>query len=580
MSRSATASGGEKIPTEGILAGVYRHRTILITTTVALVTTVLVIAPVAPILYQSLIDRPLYDSGQVLTLANYARLFQLRAFGEAALNSLLLATFGTIVAQTFGVMLAVILGRTNIPARSILGDVMLWPLYVSTLVLTFGWFIVYGSAGYLTLFIQSATGSPPWTLYSMTGMALVAGTSQVPLTILYCLGSTALADSTLEDAARSAGAGPVHTLRRITLPLMLPAIIYSAALNFTIILEMLSVPLILGEPAGKRFLTTLLYVAGLNSPRRDYGLVGTAATVLLAVVILLLIAQTWLLRNSRRFISVSGKAGRVKTFDLGALRWPLFAVVGIYALLFIALPIGAILLRSFVVVLTPLVPIWTLFTLDNFRDLAESEMFQRAIVNTLLLGIVGGAAATAFTALIALTIHRSEFVFRRQLEFVANIPRALPGMIAGIGFFYAMILLGPLSWLGPLWVLGIAYAVRHLPLGLGALSPSLFQISADLDRSARVTGADWWTASTRIVLRLMKPALLACFAVMFVHIIKEYTIAIFLFSPGSEVIGSTLISYWVNGHAGRVAALAAVQIVITFVFVYAVRRIFSVRIYG
>src|SRR3546814_352277 len=199
----------------------------------------------------------------------------------------MLATLSTVVSQ-FGCGIAAIrIGRTNVPWRAFFGSVMMWPLFISSLVLAFGWFIVYGSAGYVTMFFTKLTGFQLWDLYSIGGMGLISGISQLPLALLYCLSSTASADATLEDAARTCGAGPLRTLWSVTLPLMRPALLYSGILNFTIALEMLSIPLVFGEPVGITVFTTLLYTQGLTSGQPDYGLVGTAAVLLLAIVAVL-----------------------------------------------------------------------------------------------------------------------------------------------------------------------------------------------------------------------------------------------------------------------------------------------------
>ncbi len=104
--------------------------------------------------------------------------------------------------------------------------------------------------------------------------------------------------------------------------------------------------------------------------------------------------------------------------------------------------------------------------------------------------------------------------------------------------------------------------------------------SAPDTRAARVSGADWWTTSFSMVMRLLKPALFSAFAVLFICFFKDYATAVFLFAPGSEVIGTTLLSFWIQGDAGPVAALAMLQVLITFVFVYGVRFAFGVRVYG
>jgi len=556
------------------------NRSTVIYWSVLVVTLVLVLAPILPIVYQSFIDRPLYDSGQVLTLQNYKDLFASEQLRKVLFNSFVFASITTLIAQSLGAFFAVLIGRTDLPCRSFFGSMLLWPLFISHLVLAFGWFLAYGSAGFMTLFVKSYLGTDPWTLYSLTGMSIIAGISQVPLALLYCLGSAALADPSLEDAARSCGAKPLRTLWSITLPLLLPSILYGGVLNFTAALEMLSIPLIFGEPAGISFFTTFLFTQGLSAPKPNYGLVGTAAVLLLAIVMVLVFLQGRMLRNSRRFVTVGGKATRPRPFKLGALRWPAFLLVGGYVLLFIVFPIGVLGLRACVNFLTPLIPFWEMMTPEYFEEVFSLEITRRAIINTMFVSIGGAAIATGFVALIALIVHRSDFRLRRQLEYLALFPRALPGLIAGIGFFYAVVFL-PLGWMrNTILILVVAYTMRYIPTGFGALSPSLMQIGPDLDRSARVMGADWWTSMRVVILKLMTPALFTCFTLLFVHFFKEYSTALFLFAPGTEVIGTALIQFWVQGEMGRVAALSFVQIIFTVVFIAAMRRAFGVKIYG
>ena len=139
----------------------------------------------------------------------------------------------------------------------------------------------------------------------------------------------------------------------------------------------------------------------------------------------------------------------------------------------------------------------------------------------------------------------------------------------------------PLGWLrNTIWILVAAYVMRYIPAGFGAIAPALGQISQDLDRGARTVGADWWRTSRSIMLPLIKPALFSCFSLIFILCFKEYVTAVFLFAPGSEVIGTTMLQFWQNGDNGPVSALATVQVGLTFLFVYLARRLFGARIYG
>ncbi len=547
----------------------------------ALLTLVLVAAPLLPVLYQSVVDRPLYDAGKQWTLANFARLAATEGFGEILLNTFVFAALTTLVSQVLGTLAAVLFGRTDLPAARVLGELFLWPIYLSALVLSFGWYTVYGPSGYITMLWQSVLGDAPWDLYTLPGMAAIAGVSQAPVAFLYCMASASITDPSLEEAARVSGAGTFRTLRRITLPLLMPAVAYSAVLNFTVALELLAIPLVFGEPAGIMVLTTFLYTKGVAGIRPDHGLAATAAALMLAVVCLLVWLQGRLLGNTRRFVTLGGKATRPRPFRLGGLRWPLFVLTALYIGASVVAPVGVLLLRAFASFLSPMIPVTEVLTLANFTALFEEPIYTRAVWNSFLVSAVGGLLGTALIGMIAVIVHRSEFRFRNPLHYVALFPRAVPGVVAGIGFFYAIALIPGLGGIrNTIWILVVAFIMRFIPAGFGAVAPMLMQVSPDLDRAARVQGADWWTTCRRVVLPLMRPALVACYTILFISCFKEYTTAIFLFAPGSEVIGTALLHLWIQGEAGLVAALAAIQVAVIAVCVTAARTLLGVKLYG
>jgi iron(III) transport system permease protein len=482
-------------------------------------------------------------------------------------NTLIFSALTTIIAQVVGALFAILVGRTDMPGRQALNSLMLVPLVVSSLVLAFGWSLSYGPSGFVTLFVQSFTGEPVWNLNTIFGMSLVAATTQVPLSFLYCLAAVSMIDPALEEAARSCGAKPLRVFSRVTLPLMFPSLVFGTVLNFTAALDSFSIPFIFGEAAGIRLFMTFLYFNGLRSPNPDYGFIATAALLLLIIVGLLVFIQSRLLRNSKRFVTVGGKASHPRRFSLGRFRWPAFALIGAYLLFLVIFPIGVLVLRAFTSFLSPLVPFWTLFTLENFAAVTGSDVFIRPITNTILLSLIGGLAATGFIAMMAIVSHRSDFVLARWIEYLALVPRAVPGLIVGIGIFYAVVFFPPLGWLsGTIWLLAFAYTSQAIPKAYGAIAPALLQIGPDLDKAARSTGADWWQSTQSVVFPLLRPALMAAFSILFLSFFKEYAIAVFLVTPGTEVIGTKLLQSWMQGEMGHVAALASIQIVMTMIF--------------
>lgn len=545
------------------------------------VTAILMLAPAIPIAVQVFIDRPLYENGWVLTLGNFGRLF-----GDPQLPSILATTavfaaITIVIAQVGGVLAAIVIGRTDLPGRRWLGGVLMWPLYLSHLIFGMGWVIVYGPSGFATQFLARLFGGAPWNLYSVAGMGLVAGVSQIPLAYLYCLyGAVRSVDPTLENAARTVGARPLSVLVRVTLPLMIPSIISSTALNLIIAVETLSIPLFLGGPARIETLSTFLYHRGIAASNPDHGLLAASSVLLILLVGLTLSIQRLLLRQGHRYETVKGKGARASSLRLGPVRWPLAIAISILVLVFIVVPVLGVVLRAFTTFLSPLVAPWSVLTLKNFSSLFASETFMRAIRNTFVVAVISAALGTVLAALVALLIQRSDFPFRRTLETLAYSPRMIPGLITGLGIFYATIVFPPMGWLrDSLWILVVAYVMATLPLALGAIQPAIVQIGADLDKAARTVGANWITSMRIVLLPLLRHAMIGSFMLLFIFHLKSYIIAIFLISPGLEVMGVTMLSLWTNGDVGVTAAFATVQMLAIALFLFAARLLFRVKLY-
>ena len=251
-----------------------------------------------------------------------------------------------------------------------------------------------------------------------------------------------------------------------------------------------------------------------------------------------------------------------------------------FAFVFIVAPIMIIVLRSFTVFLTPLVPVSQVLTLENYAAIFSQPQYIRAIVNTLVVSAVSAAVGTVFFSLIAVVINRSEFPFPKTLEALATLPRAVPGLIAGLGVLFAAALIPPIGLLrGTPWILVFAYLMTSVPIGISVIVPALMQINQDIDKSARVSGADWVTTTGRILLPMLKSSMFGCFVLLFIIHLKTYVTAVFLISPGSEVMGTIMLFRWDAGETGLVAAFATVQIVATLLFVAVARYLMKVNIY-
>jgi iron(III) transport system permease protein len=548
---------------------------------VAVATAVLVLLPLVPIILQSFLDAPLYESTRAFTLGNYTRILGSGEFWGALATTAVFALASTVGAVVVGTALAVLVTRTDLPFRDLFGSLVSLPFYVSPLVLAFAWAILYGPSGFATIAARAYLALPEWRLYSVGGIALVSAVYYAPYAYLYAVASLALSDPQLEDAGRIAGAGPMRVLWAVTLPLLRPALLYSTLLTLVSSVELLSIPLVLGSPSGVEVLSTYLYKLGIIGARSDYGGVAAVAVVMLVLITLLVWLQVRLTGQERRFVTVGGKATRGRTLRLGGLRWPLALVVGLYVLFGTVLPLCGIVLQSLVSFLTPLVNPLDLLTFDNYATIFSPNGYAQSVWNSILIAVIGGAVGILFIALAALVVYRSDFPGRRVLTYLALYPRAVPGLIVGVGFLWAFLLIPGVGGLrNTLVALTIAFVMRFIPIGFGAIGPSILRISTELDRAARVSGATWTGAIRSVLLPLLRPALLSGYVLLAISSLKEYASAIFLFARGSEVIGTTMIELWRQGTSGPVAALATIQLAITFAILLVANKLLGARIHG
>lgn len=535
---------------------------------VAAICAALVLVPLVPLFIQSFIDRPLYDSGWQFSLAGYHLLFTSPDVAQVTWNTLYFTVLSSTLSLIIGIGSAIIIGRTNLPFADWIYSFARWPIYISAIVLAIGWTIVYGPSGYITILLRSA-GLSSWNLYSLEGIALVSAISHAPVTLIYAIGSVRQQDSTLENAALISGAGPAQVLAKITLPLMRPAIIFCIIMNVVTSLESFAIPLVLGGPHGIDLIASYIFRAGFSAITPNYTLVAAAAVCLVAVISMMTILQLMLLQKMSRFTTVVGKVARQNKFDLGSARWPMFGVFAIYIAVFILIPIAGVFARAFTNFLTPLMPITSTLTLSNFHQIFSEAGYVRAITNTLIIAGFGGAISTVVITLIVFVAHRSNFPGRVMIDFLVQFPRAIPGLLTGLGLFYAAALLPGGGWLmGTLWILIIAYTMRFLPNGYSIIAPAVMALSKDLDKAANTMGASWLTVCQRIVTPLIKMSIFNCYSILFIFSIKEYAAAIFLYRQGTEVMGSVLLSFWAQGDSGPVAALAVLQIAIVSIYVF------------
>ena len=203
---------------------------------------------------------------------------------------MVLAVGMTAIAVPLGSALAFLMIRTDLPGRRWLEPVIIIPVFVSPMVLGFGYIVALGPVGFVTLWWQRVIGPAPWDIYSLTSLVVIAGLTHVPAVYLYTSSALRSLASDLEEAARSTGAGWVRVATTISLPMVWPAILYSGVLVLFLGFELFGLPLVLGDPQGLLVLATYLYKLTNKLGVPSYQLMAVVAVVIIAIAFPLVLA--------------------------------------------------------------------------------------------------------------------------------------------------------------------------------------------------------------------------------------------------------------------------------------------------
>ena len=541
------------------LAGLPRALTILVTAAA-------VLAPLSLIVYQSLLSAPFFDAVKTVGLDAYAFVFADPDFWSALVNSLLIAAGMTVIAVPLGAILAFVMERTDFPGKRWIEPVILVPSFVSPMVLSFGYVVAAGPVGFYSVWATEVFGAAPWGLYSLTGMAVIAGLTHVPNVYIYASSALKSLGSDVEEAARVAGASPFRVAVSVSLPLIAPALLFSAVLVFFLGIELFGLPLVLGDPEGHLVLSTYLYKLTNKLGTPSYHLMAAVAVCIVAMTIPLVLLQRRLLQNARKYATIKGKAGRIRDLPLGRWKWFAVAVIGAWLIAAVIVPISGIALRAFVTNWGFGVNLAEAFTLDNFRAVFDEPTHVRAIWNTVLIGTVGGAITVACYTAIGFATHRRNDGWSRFIDYLVLVPRAVPGLLAGLAFLWVFLFFPPLAPLRKtIFSMWIAYTVVWLAYGMRLISSSLLQVSTELEEAARTVGASRGRISREITLPLIRHGLLGSWLLVFMIFEREYSTGVYLLAPGTEVIGAQLVSLWQGGAIDVVAALSLINIVLVFI---------------
>lgn len=546
------------------LRGLRRPRTLIIGI-VILIVGYLALVP----LFFLLNDTFSGDSGP--TLGAFARAYGGDSqAGKMMANSLIFAGGSAVLALVVGTALAYVQVRTDAPFKGLFFAASLVPLIIPGVLYTVSWiFLADPKIGLLnTSLFEPLLGHGIFNVYSLWGMIWVQGLHHMPIAFLLMVAAFRAMDPSLEESALMSGASRATMLRRITVPLLRPAIISAVLLVFVQALESFEVPALLGLQNGIYVFTSRIYFV-LRSYPIDYGAAGAYGIGLLVIAILGVAISSWLSRNARGYQTVTGKAFRPRPMRLGRARPFVGVGVVVYFVITVVLPVGVLIYASFLKYYrTPSAAAFQSATLDVYRDVVSNPSFLTALKNTVVLGVGAATVVMLLTSIASWFVVRSRAPGRRLLDGLAFTPLVIPGLVLGLALLFVYLRV-PLPIYGTLLILLIAYCTRYLPYGMRYAGSAMSQMSSELEESAMVSGASWWQSFRRILVPLASSGILAGWVYVLIVSFRELSSTVLLYSPGSETLSILIFEQFQDGNFTAIAAIGMLMVAILVVLVLA-----------
>jgi iron(III) transport system permease protein len=404
-------------------------------------------------------------------------------------------------------------------------------------------------------------------------MIFVEALITTPLAFLIISASLYSMDPSLEESARVAGSSNMQVARRITFPILRPALLAAAMLNFVRAIESFDTPAIIALPARIEVFTTKLYREAVGAFPPNQNLAATYGVSLLVVTMLFVFFYRRLTIRSERYVTVTGRGYRPTIIDLGRWRFAAAVIAGLILLLIVVLPFVVLIYVSFVAyVHVPGPKTWDLLTLDNYRQNLTDSRTYRAVQNSLLLAVGGATLCMILASLTAWVTTKTRAAGRGFIEGLTFIPWAFPGTALAIGLLWTYVYV-PLPIYGTLWILLIAYITRFLPYGLRTMTSTIVQIHDDLQDASMACGAGFAATFRRVLLPLLRPGFIAGWIILATIYLREFSTSVFLYSPGSEPLGPLLYHFYVDGNLGPMCSLALLVSLISMALIVIARRI-------
>lgn len=499
-----------------------------------------------------------------------------------AWNTVAVALLVGFLATALGLALALIALKTRMPAKWLLRGLSILPIITPPFVIGLALILLFGRAGIVTNFLSLHVGIPRsrW-IYGMAGITMAQVLAFTPIAFLVLVGVLQGVSPSMEEASQTLRASRWRTFRTVTWPLIRPGLASAFLISFIESMADFANPLVIG--GNFNVLSTDIFFAVVGAAH-DQGRAAVLAIVLLVFTLAAFVIQRrWIGRRS--YVTVAGKGdGGVPAPLPAGLRFGCYAVAAPWLVLTVVV-YAIILTGGFVESIgrdnTPTLEYFlTAFSIEKGVDgWFLSGSAWPSLTMTIGLALIAMPFTAALGILTAYLLDRQRFAGRTLFEFLAMMSFAIPGTVIGISYILAFNV-PPVQLTGTGLIIVISFVFRNMPVAIRAGLANLSQIDRSLDEASFTLGARSFETMRRVILPILKPAIVTAMIYSFVRAVTAVSAVIFLATGRFNLATVYIVGRADVGEYGIAIVYAAVLIVVMMIILVGIQFLVGDRRLG
>lgn len=458
----------------------------------------------------------------------------------------ILLTIRVPIGIAFAFFAAWLLIRVEVPGGRLIEMIFWFGYFLPTVPILTGWILLLDEDFGLINRLLIGTGlvdESLFSIYSMSGIIWVHLTVHtIPVMVILISPALRQIDMALDEAAIVAGASPFTVMRRIVIPISLPALYIAGTASFIKALESFEVEQILGVPAGIYVYANQIYDLVNNDPPRFSDAMALSSMFLIVLILLSTYYQLYL-RKKAKTETLSGRSRSAPGEYPRRLKLWGAIILFTYLAISVILPFFLLIAGSFMRIFG-FIGLESTWTSAHWVEVFSDPGFARSTMGTLKLGLISAGAATMIYSVIAVILVHGRIWGRATASFLVWLPWAFPGLILGVALLdFSLNTPGFMIFYGTMVPLVIGIVIKDMPIGVHMMRLSISQTRSELIDAAKISGAGTATIFGRIMLPLSSPALVAVFLLVFSLAVKEIGTLILIAPPQLETLSLLMFKY-------------------------------------